>query len=65
MIGQLAAFVLFGLSLVIVARVVDKAGYSPWWSLLLFVPLGNLAGLWVLAFIRWPALEEGGRPRHT
>ena len=30
-----------------------KAGFSPWLSLLNFVPLGNLILLYVLAFAEW------------
>jgi hypothetical protein len=30
-----------------------KAGFSPWLSLLMFVPLGNIIMLYVLAFAEW------------
>jgi hypothetical protein len=30
-----------------------KAGFSPWFSLLMFVPLLNLVMLYVLAFSQW------------
>ena len=30
-----------------------KAGFSPWLSLLNFVPLGNLVLLYILAFAEW------------
>lgn len=30
-----------------------KAGFSPWFSLLMFVPLVNIIALYVLAFSRW------------
>ena len=30
-----------------------KAGFSPWLSLLNFIPLGNLVLLYVLAFAEW------------
>jgi hypothetical protein len=29
-------------------------GRSRWWTILAFVPLINLIGLWVFAFTRWP-----------
>jgi hypothetical protein len=39
-----------------------KAGFSPWLSLLVLVPLGNLIVLYVVAFSRWPALPERNAP---
>jgi hypothetical protein len=30
-----------------------KAGFTPWLSLLMFVPLGNIIMLYVLAFSEW------------
>jgi len=39
-----------------VARIIKRTGHSGWWALLIFVPLGNFIGLWILAFTRWPAL---------
>ncbi len=33
--------------------VLRRTGHSIWWSLLCFVPLAALAGLWVLAFVPW------------
>ena len=35
-----------------------KAGFHPALSLLMLVPLANIAMLFVLAFARWPALEQ-------
>ena len=35
-------------------RVVKRAGFSPWWALMLVVPLINVISLWVFAFSRWP-----------
>ena len=32
-----------------------KAGFSGWWSLIIFVPLVNIAMIWVFAFVDWPA----------
>lgn len=62
LVGQVVAFLLFGLSLVIAGRVVHKAGYSPWWALLTFVPLANLIGLWVFAFLKWPGVDPSPPP---
>ncbi len=40
-----------------IARIVHRTGYSAWWVLLAFIPFGNVIGLWILAFARWPALD--------
>ncbi len=37
-----------------VIKILRRAGYSEWWSLLLFVPVLNIAGLWWFAYARWP-----------
>jgi hypothetical protein len=34
--------------------ILHRAGRSRWWTILAFVPLINLIGLWVFAFTRWP-----------
>lgn len=36
------------------ARILHRTGHSRWWVLPFFVPLLNLIGLWVLAFVDWP-----------
>lgn len=38
-------------------RILRRVGLSRWWVLLFFVPLLNLAGIWLLAWARWPAEE--------
>jgi len=37
-----------------VAKVLNKAGFSGWFSLLSLVPVINVICLWVFAFIEWP-----------
>ena len=39
-------------------KITTKAGYSGWLSLLMIVPLVNLAFLYFLAFAKWPSLEK-------
>jgi hypothetical protein len=41
----------------------ECGGRRRWWTILAFVPLVNLIGLWVFAFTRWPsrALAVGQR----
>ena len=38
-------------------RILHKAGYSGWWSLLMIIPLVNIVMVWVFAFANWPALK--------
>jgi hypothetical protein len=54
----LLGLVLLTVPIVMIARVLRRAGYSPWWVLLLLVPLVNLIALWVFAYARWPAIDE-------
>jgi hypothetical protein len=35
----------------------QRAGFSPWWSLLALVPGVNVIALWLFAFGRWPAVD--------
>jgi hypothetical protein len=35
-------------------QIFKKAGFSPWLSLLIVIPLVNLCALYYLAFTRWP-----------
>jgi uncharacterized membrane protein YhaH (DUF805 family) len=58
----LLGLVLLTVPMVMIARVLRRAGYSPWWALLVLVPLVNLIALWVFAYARWPAVD--GAPRH-
>jgi hypothetical protein len=42
------------------ARILKRAGFSPWWVLLGLIPGVSVVAYWVFAFIPWPALD---RPR--
>lgn len=37
-----------------IGRILSRLGFSPLWSLVVFVPLVNLLTLWILAAIDWP-----------
>ena len=39
-----------------IIRILRRAGYSEWWSILALVPVLNLLGLWWFAYARWPNL---------
>jgi len=38
-----------------IGRILGRIGFSPFWSILAFIPLVNLFALWLLAFMDWPA----------
>lgn len=49
------AFVVFAaLVLYPIGRILARIGYSPFWSIVAFVPLANLLGLWIVALGEWP-----------
>ena len=37
-----------------VGRILGRIGFSPLWSIVIFVPLVNLIALWIFAFTDWP-----------
>lgn len=49
--------VLFGYPSMRIAR---RAGFNKWWGLLVIIPYGNIAALWIFAFCKWPALGDSG-----
>jgi hypothetical protein len=57
-LGFLLLVLLFGIP---IARILNRAGRSRWWTIVAFVPLLNLVGLWVFAFMRWPKFEQPPR----
>jgi hypothetical protein len=46
------------LTAVPLAKILQKAGYNGWWTIVAFIPLVNLIGLWAFAFASWPARGE-------
>ena len=47
--------IMVGVVLYPAGRVLNRLGLSPFWSVLIFIPLVNVISLWILAFIDWPA----------
>jgi uncharacterized membrane protein YhaH (DUF805 family) len=45
-----------------IVKILQKAGYSGWWVLFWFIPIGNIVALWIFAFADWPALRGSVRP---
>jgi hypothetical protein len=41
-----------------IGKILSRAGWSPWLSLLWLVPVLNIAMLWAFALGEWPALDE-------
>lgn len=41
-----------------IGRILGRIGLSPFWSILVLLPLVNLLALWLLAFIEWPPPER-------
>jgi hypothetical protein len=39
-------------------RILQRAGFSPWWVLLCLIPGGPFVGYLLFAFLPWPALAE-------
>ena len=65
----LPIFIVVGIAIVLVPtwRICLKAGFSPWLSLLMLVPLGNLILLYFLAFADWrvvPMDQLGWPPQY-
>ena len=46
----------------IFGRIANRAGYSKWWLVALFVPILNVIMIWIFAFADWPALHRTGKP---
>jgi len=46
-----------------IIKILQKAGYSGWWCILLFIPIVNIVFLWIFAYSDWPSLRGAqGRP---
>ncbi|MFO0916233.1 MAG: hypothetical protein U0795_24960 [Pirellulales bacterium] len=58
MLEKFAAIAVFLAFLWALGRVLGKAGYSPWWCLLVFIPVVNLLALFYFAVSEWPIEKE-------
>jgi hypothetical protein len=53
--GHWAIFaVMMAIVLYPIGRILDRIGLSPFWSVLVPIPLVNLIALWAFAFADWP-----------
>ena len=41
-----------------IARILTRIGYSKWWTIVYFIPFVNIIGIWILAYSRWPAVDQ-------
>jgi len=44
----------------LMGKILVKAGFSGWFSLISFVPIVNVIALWIFAFIPWPNVDQQG-----
>jgi len=51
------------LSIIAVVRIVQRAGFSGWWTLVILVPVVNMAALWYFAFAEWPVTRQLRSPQ--
>lgn len=51
----IAFTVMAALVLYPIGRILGRIGVSPFWSVVAVIPIANLVGLWVLAFVDWPS----------
>ena len=59
--GFLVWLVMFGGLIWAHVRIVQKAGYSGWNILWVFVPIANIVMLFVFAFSKWPIEDKVAR----
>lgn len=46
-----------------VGKILRRIGFSPFWSVLVFLPVLNLLGLWILALADWPQKQQRAEDR--
>ncbi len=39
-------------------RILEKAGFDGWWTLVLLIPVVNIIMIWYFAFNPWPNLPK-------
>jgi len=47
-----------------IAKILGRLGFSKWLTIVYFIPFVNIVGIWILAYVRWPAVnrEQERRP---
>lgn len=41
-----------------IAKILGRLGFSKWWTIVYFIPFVNIVGIWILAYVRWPAVNR-------
>ncbi len=60
MIPYLLIIALFGsFCLWLGYRILEKAGFDGWWTLVLLIPVINIIMIWYFAFNHWPNFPSG------
>lgn len=54
----LPTLILAVLLIVPVWRIVKRAGFNPWLSLLALVPIANIVALWLFSKKPWPSMNR-------
>jgi hypothetical protein len=54
----LILLVMIGVYVIPCWRIVQKAGFSGAYSLLVLVPIVNIAALWIFSLIEWPVQKH-------
>ncbi len=54
----LIVLIVWALLLVPIVKIINKAGFSGWRSIVSLIPLVNILGLWVFAYSKWPNSED-------
>jgi hypothetical protein len=54
----LIVLIVWALLLVPIVKIINKAGFSGWWSIVSLIPLVNILGLWIFAYSKWPNSEN-------
>ncbi|MBV8184770.1 MAG: hypothetical protein JOY76_08780 [Hyphomicrobiales bacterium] len=39
-------------------RILNRLGFSGWWSLLTFIPIGNIVALFIFSMVKWPRFDR-------
>jgi hypothetical protein len=45
-----------------IGRIIHRTGHSAWWVIAFLIPGIGLIAIWVLAFVRWPAVDRRDHP---
>src|SRR5262249_16393847 len=41
-----------------ISKILNRLGFSRWWTIVYFIPFVNIVGIWILAYARWPAVNR-------